>query len=415
MPRASEAETGLLTLPQSLWPFVRAVLADSGAMARLGAIYDPERFAAEAQALAAEFGVPLDAVDLQAAIRPDPAGIGRWEPAPRTTTTWPEGAWLPTRSVPASDGPAFDWAWFGEAPLSHPFYEDSVRRQAGRPLNLLLHTRTRHAALIAGAEGADSLPIAGLILHMSRCGSTLLAQMLAAAPGTVVVSEPEPFDAVLQWARQPGVERGEAIATLRAIAAALGRRRAPDARRVVFKLDAWHTLSLPLLREAFPGVPWLYLYRNPTEVLASQLREPGIHVVPGRLAPPVLALPDGDRFEREEFCARVLAAVGEAILTHWRVGGGLLVNYEQLPDAGWSQVAAHFGLAGEPHLRAAMSRATKRDSKRPGAVFAPDSAAKLEAASAAVRRAVERYLAPIHCRLDALRLGEIDQQPDFTA
>jgi hypothetical protein len=50
--------------------------------------------------------------------------------------------------------------------------------------------------------------------------------------------------------------------------AALGQARAGETR-LFLKLDCWHMRDLPLFRRAFPNTPWVFLYRDPVEVLVS--------------------------------------------------------------------------------------------------------------------------------------------------
>ena len=71
------------------------------------------------------------------------------------------------------------------------------------------------------------------------------------------------------------------------------------------------SLDLPLIRAAFPAVPWIFLYRNPVEVLVSHSRRRGAHVIPGVLSVP----PDLDQpMPLVEYAARVLARICEAAL-----------------------------------------------------------------------------------------------------
>ena len=67
--------------------------------------------------------------------------------------------------------------------------------------------------------------------------------------------------------------------------AAFGRRRGGRERHYFIKLDSWHTLALPLFRRAFPSVPWVFLYRDPVEVLVSQMRQRGAQTV-AEIIPP---------------------------------------------------------------------------------------------------------------------------------
>lgn len=391
----------VLAVPPALEPLVRAIAASPQLQARLGPSETPDDFVAIAGEVAAELGLHVDETALRRALVPDPLGLGRWGEAPVTLSSWPEGDWLPTRSVPIVP-PQFEWAWFGGRKLTEPFYEDSVRRDGTRPMNLLLRTRTAMEAMIAGAEAADCVPLSGLIFHMSRCGSTLLARMLGAVPRYAVASEPEPLDAVLQWARLPGVAPEEAIAAVRAMVAALGRRRDSVSQRFFIKLDAWHTLSLPLLRAAFPDVPWVYLYRDPVEVMVSQMNQPGIHMVPGGLPATVMTIPSGEQMSREEFSARVLARVGDAVVRNWALGGGRVVRYQQIRDSLPGRISDHFGLTLDTSEVAAIDAVAGADAKYPDAAFVFDSQRKQVAASDRIRAAVTEHLTPVHEQLAVL-------------
>jgi hypothetical protein len=61
--------------------------------------------------------------------------------------------------------------------------------------------------------------------------------------------------------------------------AALGQARAGESR-LFLKLDCWHVRDLPLFRRAFPDTPWVFLYREPVEVLVSHLRRRGVQMIP---------------------------------------------------------------------------------------------------------------------------------------
>src|SRR2546430_2644461 len=126
----------------------------------------------------------------------------------------------------------------------------------------------------------------GFIFHMSRCGSTLLTQMLAALAHNIVISEASPIDAVVRAPHvRPALSDDQHALWLRWMIGALGQPRSGNERHYFIKLDCWHTLALPLFRRAFPDVPWGFLYRDPVEVLVSQLRMPGPQIIPRMLGP----------------------------------------------------------------------------------------------------------------------------------
>lgn len=391
-----------ISLPLELHPFVALVLNDPALQRRLGSIAVPDAFVAEAIKVAAEHMVALDPVILTGVLRPDPLGLGRFTAAPIICATWPPVGWLPTRSVPAVGAPAFDWLWFGARRLTLPFMEGEVRGAGALPFNWLFRIRTTLETVIDGAGSEPEIPLQGLIFHMSRCGSTLLAQMLAAVPDNAVSSEPEPLDGVVQWARQAQVEERAAIAAVRAIVAALGRNRGTGAVRHFIKLDAWHTFSLPLLRAAFPTVNWVHLYRNSTEVMVSTMQQPGVHTAPGVLPEKVVGFAADASMSHEDYAARVLARIGESVIAHWDLGGGIVVAYPDICEAATGQIAVHFGLNIDAETAALMAVAAKRDAKDPHQSFTSDVSRKHAAATVAVEAAVVRWLQPVEQKLSRL-------------
>jgi hypothetical protein len=101
----------------------------------------------------------------------------------------------------------------------------------------------------------------------------------------------------------------------------------------------------------------------------------------------------------EDYCARVLAAICDAAAGNAALGGGLLIDYCELPQAVFSNIAPHFGLMLRPEEDAAMQAAARYDAKAPAREFVPDGAAKWCEAGEAVRRAAERHLDARYRRL----------------
>ena len=165
----------------------------------------------------------------------------------------------------------------------------------------------------------------------------------------------------------------------------------------VVKLHCWHVLALNRLRAAFPDVPWIFLYREPAEVLASQLRQLGPEFDPAMMHPSWYGIAPDPELSPEAFCALVLARLCEAAGESLTAGGGLAVSYADLPGAVASSIAGHFGLAAGEAERAAMAVVAGRDAKAPWRPFAAPTPAP---AAGAIGEAVELYLRPIFNRFE---------------
>jgi hypothetical protein len=320
-------------------------------------------------------------------------------------TPLPPDGWLPIRASWQGAELYVHWVYFGERPLRDPFFEGDVRACLRAPFNRLFRYVTPIETLAAWLKTRPHLEPDGFIFHMSRCGSTLVSQMLAALPANIIVSEASPIDAVVQANRwRPDQSEDRQALWLNAIIGALGQKRSGNEQRYFVKLDCWHTLALPLFRRAFPAVPWVFLYRDPVEVLVSQLRIPGTQMIPGGIGPDLYGLERSyGPGTAEDYYAQVLAKVTEPAVAHYALGGGLLVNYQQLPDALFTAILPHFGIACGAADRAAMTDAARYDAKTPGFEFAPDSGAKQQAATPIARAAAERWLGELYRRLEALR------------
>src|SRR5438270_314368 len=145
-------------------------------------------------------------------------------------------AWTPVR-VGVKTG-EIDWALV-DAPFADHFFETTAERAMQHPFNLAFGRRTPLAALDALHAKAPGVAPAGFVFHMSRCGSTLIAQMLARLSATTVLSEPQPLDALLRLRGR--VDDDTLIGWLRAMAADAGRMRqvaAVDTKDVGGRRDA---------------------------------------------------------------------------------------------------------------------------------------------------------------------------------
>jgi len=367
----------------------------------LGEITDVDRFCGLVAQAAAARGMQVSAEAVRKELQFDHLGAARWMDNPVSGSAWPPPPWLPIQILVANNDLVVDWAYFGAAPITDPFFEGAVRRALRRPFNSLFRYRTSLANFIADAANAGrSLRPDGFIFHMSRCGSTLVSQMLTALPRTVVIAEAAPIDTVVQFSRtwpHPPVAHAD---MLRAIVAAFGRRRAGDETRYFLKLDSWHTLALPLFACAFPDVPWLFLYRDPVEVLVSQERQRGTQMVPEIVAPGLYGLEEFADLPDSEYCARVLNKICGAAVVQPR--NALFVNYRDLPEAVTTRILPHFGLKVDEAERGLMQRTARRDAKYPETEFTADSAAKQREASEPLRAIAAHHLGAIYDRLEAL-------------
>lgn len=321
--------------------------------------------------------------------------------------------WTPIDVRRKNAGLIVDWCRLGETRFTDPFFEQTVAHALRDPARLLFRRQTPIDELDDLARARPGLPPSGFIFHLSRCGSTLLAQLLAARPQNIVLSEAPPIDQVLNVQRYDRrISRDRRIAWLRGLVAALGQRRSGVERQLFVKFDSWHVLELPLIREAFPDVPWVFLYRDPVEVMVSQHRQPGTQMIPGILDPGVFGIDPATmaQMSLEEYCARVLAQICVAAARHAPHSRGRLVNFRQLPGVLWGSLGRHFGCEWTEGDREGMRRAAQTNAKNPGLPHQDDTAEKQREATDEIRRLAEVWLAEPYRHLEALRLAQTDEE-----
>jgi len=302
--------------------------------------------------------------------------------------------WTPVRLDFSGPAPTVDWADLSDERFVDPFFDQTVTRWASGPRARPL-VRTGFGAL-AALDSEPSLEPAGMIFHLSRCGSTLVSRLLGTLHGVIAVAEPSPLNALLGL-DPDRVDEAWLIQSVRLLVRALGRRRHGDERRLVLKCTSWNIRRRAILAAAFPGTPWIWVQRDPARVIASLLAKP----------PGWLRLQAGQQWAarrfgvdpeavsamaQPEFAARALGAMLKAAATDR--AGRICIDHADLPDAVWQRVAPHFGLEADP---AAIERMieearfyTKDVAPRVFAGDAPDQRPLTDA----MREAAERFAAP---------------------
>lgn len=311
--------------------------------------------------------------------------------------------WTPVRVSWGDAGPVVDWCHTEGVAFTEPFFSETVERCLRHPFRLLFRHETGMEEVARFVADHPGLAPTGFIFHMSRCGSTLVAQMLAAVPEHLVLSEPGPLDSVLRAPASPVVAADQRRTWLRWMVAALGQPRGAQAALFV-KFDAWSVTELALVRRTFPHVPWLFLFRDPVEVLVSHLRRPGAHVIPGALPAAALGLPatsEGTGVSLVEHAARVLARICEQAL-EWATDPLVtFVDYDELPGFVLDDLLAAWAVPVSAAGLRCMAAAARRDAKNPCLEFEPDDGAKHKWATPEIRAAADRWVASPYERLRA--------------
>ena len=111
----------------------------------------------------------------------------------------------------------------------------------------------------------------GLIFHSARCGSTLLCNMLDSLPNTIVIRESGIIAKLLNDRHLQEAERSRALRHVIHLYCQFALKLNASC---VLKFSSRCTLKLPYLTRLIKSVPWLYLHRNPLDVIHSLVQAP---------------------------------------------------------------------------------------------------------------------------------------------
>lgn len=297
---------------------------------------------------------------------------------------------LPVQLDDEPDPPLVQWVRTDGRAFTESFFDETVwRLRAISPDNRL--DRRRRTSLDALLDVPPGASVAGIVFHVSRCGSTLFSRTLAALPRHIVASEPRIIDAILRIrSRVPTATEDQQIAWLRGAARSLGQANRTGGERLFLKVDCWSIFSLPLLRRAFPAARLFFVHRDPLEVLVSLMRMTSYTLVRDVVTVQQLGLTreERDALAPEDYAAAVLGAFFREALRHR--AALIPVAYPALPAWVWTSMPDGRFEAAD---REQMSRIASFHTKNTGARFAPDATEKRRSATPAQRAAIEHWAA----------------------
>lgn len=308
--------------------------------------------------------------------------------------------WLPVDALVSEGRPYIKWMDMRGVRLAEPFFHQTierVRRERQGSAELV----TDIDALLQFEKIAGGVRPTGFIFHASRCGSTLVSNACAAVRDTLVFSEPYVVDKLLGqfFTRASGDEFQTRLwqIFLRAAVCALGQRRAGDERGLVVKFACCSTLQLERVRRLWPEVPWVFVYRDPVEIMVSNLGNVPdwmrVEEQPEHTAAVVGVTPEEvARMGPEEFCARALGKFYDAATEH-ADSRTMLLDYKQLTAETLTNVVRCFGAAPAPEEIAEINRVSRLYSKDSARVraFDGDADSKRRRATPLVHEMAERW------------------------
>jgi hypothetical protein len=256
--------------------------------------------------------------------------------------------WIPFRLFHEEGQACCRWLFLGDKKISEPFFEDTIAVCRSLPENSRpVRCMSSVEILPEWARHIETVAPTAFIFHISRCGSTLVSQMLGLQPANMVLSEVPLFDEMLRR----GYARDSMEATLPLLKASIelvAAKRNQENTRLFIKADSWHVHFYRQLRQIYPGVPFILLYRRPDEVIRSQQKNRGMQAIPGLIEPGIFGFDKAEILQLglDEYMSRVIESYLQAFIEILQADHlALPVNYHEGAIAMVSRIADFTGIA----------------------------------------------------------------------
>ena len=267
------------------------------------------------------------------------------------------------------------------------------------------------------------LNLTGVVFHESRCGSTLVANSLIGMNPTKhrTYSESTPPATAIHGVCGETYSLctvDQAAMILRDTMYLMSRSNDPKEERVFFKFQSVTTRNLPVFLKAWPQVPWIFVYRDPVQVMMSHVRDGVDHAncVRGRFRAPSIVKQivkkyagrtpklDVSTMPGEYYCAAHLASITESAMSaledekHSGKQRGIPVVYDSLPNILYEKILPdYWGVPVTSTEIENIQRVSEKYAKGRGNrahKFESDSERKEQEASKAVKDAADLFLKP---------------------
>jgi hypothetical protein len=279
---------------------------------------------------------------------------------------------------------------------------------------LARHKDQAASATPTGQIVPKPLNLTAAVFHESRCGSTLVANTLAAMDPAKhrAYSESQPAASAIKSVCGEHFSRcseTQAAKILSDVMYLMSRTNDPAEERVFFKFQSITTKFVSVFQLAFPEVPWMFIYRDPVQVMMSHVKDdPRLekaicvrtqkqHHPPSDIAKIAArhGRPDASHMPPEEYCAAHLAAITESAVDRLN-DYAIPVLYDALPNVLYESVlpkimGRDLTTTEITNIQEVSQQYSKGRGGRHGQ-FEGDSEQKEQAASEAVKQAAQTYL-----------------------
>ncbi len=283
--------------------------------------------------------------------------------------------WVPVKLYPAAEGLQCRWLYVGDKDFTEPFFDDTIAVCRGLPENRYPNKRISPVDVLADrVKELEVIEPTAFIFHISRCGSTLISQMLGQQPANIVLSEVPFFDELLRYGKKqhcmPFI-----LPQLKAAVGLYGAKRNANHQQLFIKADSWHIHFYKELRALYPTVPFFLLYRKPDEVLRSQQKKRGMQSLPNYLEAAIFGFDEEiiSTMHFDEYMGMVIETYLEAFLEILQKDRSAYpINYHDGAMKIVDTIAAVTGLHISETEKGLMQKRAGFHAKFPGQLFSEE-------------------------------------------
>mmetsp|Transcript_6077 Transcript_6077/g.6608 ORF Transcript_6077/g.6608 Transcript_6077/m.6608 type:complete len:442 (-) Transcript_6077:360-1685(-) len=319
-----------------------------------------------------------------------------------------------------------EWSAHKSNPSKFPMFKDlmDISKDCRYPFEYDLLEAVNQVKRYENSDeypSSHSLQPNGFVFHESRCGSTLAANALAAMEPSMsrVYSESPPPITALKACGLGGEEcaRGTVTKLVRDVFYMMGRTNDVNEEYLFFKIQSIGTKYIDVALEAFPDTPWIFIYREPVQVMMSQLSMGAnrancvrqLRDVPDHVLKYIKKIGmDFDDLDNVDKCAVHLGLLCESAYVALSEDSsyGVAVNYEDIVNKLISTVIPdHFDVEmtdeRSENILAVSSRYSKGRGDR-SKEWKEDSSKKERGATPEIRSASRNFLNKLYERLEEI-------------